>query len=514
MSKKYVPDGVYLACNKGTCPSKLRVSNDEKTSIYGSPMATEADMFPFFNLKPMGFCTDPSKILATGVMCVPTITEWKDPKEGISINGNRVLLEDSTCKCILGKGDISIHFDVASANAVALWGGAKMPTEYIKDGFDWAFTNLDENRAARDAMLPDWMQGVAHVNDWFEDLGIALVEGAVTGVVGLGEVIYQVAQDPVGMTEAIGGMISDADKWLLKKENQAIAWASDSENWSKAADDLWTNTTQTDWTQVISDGASATWKGTKDAASWVAKNPRKIGTSLGEFVPDAVAVVYTGGVALGATVVKKVGKEVVEEVVEKVAKETLEKAAKETTEEVVEAGGKKALKEGAEALVEKKADDIAKVVTKKKKLKANTPEHKAQRWKDYQKKKPDSKMTYDEWSNRYNANMKNPLKGNASADAYHKKIGWGKREVPMRNKEGEIVRKLDIADVKKKKAVEVKDYSSRNVSYDKEIKKELDFDKTLIEDNWDVEWVFKNKGPSKPLEKALKDPPPVKWKMI
>jgi hypothetical protein len=174
MSKKYVPEGVYLACNKGTCSSQLRVSNDEKTSIYGSPMATEADLFPFFNLKPMGFCTDPLKIIATGVMCIPTVTKWEDPKEGITINGNKMLLEDSTCKCILGGGDISIHFDIASANQVAVWGGAKMPTEYIKDGFDWAFANVAKNRAARDAMLPDWMQGVEHVGDWFEDLTVGL----------------------------------------------------------------------------------------------------------------------------------------------------------------------------------------------------------------------------------------------------------------------------------------------------------------------------------------------------
>ncbi len=299
---------------------------------------------------------DLKKITSTGPMCIPTILKWENPKEGITINGNKMLLEDSTCKCIIGGGDISIHFDLASANQIAVWGGAKMPTEYIKDGFDWAFSFADENRALRDAMLPEWAQGVAHVSDWFGDLTIGLVEGAVTGVVGLGEVIYQVAQDPVGMAESVGGMIVDADKWLREKEMQAIVWASKGENWTNAADTLWKTTTETDWTQVAKEGVETSWKNTKKAANWVADNPRKIGTTVGEFIPDVVVAVYSGGTSLAATASKKAIKEVGEEIVEK--------AVKETVEEVAEAGGKKALKEGVGAIAKKEADDIAKVVTK------------------------------------------------------------------------------------------------------------------------------------------------------
>jgi len=59
------------------------------------------------------------------------------------------------------------------------------------------------------------------------------------------------------------------------------------------------------------------------------------------------------------------------------------------------------------------------------------------------------------------------------------------REVSMKNKDDKVIRKLDIADIEAKKAIEVKD-------------------------EWDVEWVFINKKLSKPLEKALKEPPPIK----
>ncbi|WP_312076433.1 hypothetical protein [Chryseobacterium sp.] len=132
-------------------------------------------------------------------------------------------------------------------------------------------------------------------------------------------------------------------------------------------------------------------------------------------------------------------------------------------------------------------------------------------------------MTYEEWSNRYDANMKNAKKGNSSADEYQKEIGWGDREVPMKidengnpinTKKGQESRNLDIADVDGKKAVEVKDYSSKKVPYDKDMKSEVAFDKKLAEKGWDVEWVFKDKGPSKPLEDALNSPPPIKIKIL
>lgn len=148
----------------------------------------------------------------------------------------------------------------------------------------------------------------------------------------------------------------------------------------------------------------------------------------------------------------------------------------------------------------------------KPKLKAGTPEHKAARWEKYKETHPDSKMTYEEWSNRYDANMKNARRGNSAADNYQKEIGWGKREVSI-DVNGKT-RKLDIADKAQKKGVEVKDYEKRNVPFDKEIKNEAALDKELMKDGWDIEWIFKGKGPSKPLQEYLDAPPPIKWKKI
>lgn len=275
MAKKYVPEGAFLACDKGTSPSTLRVSNNKNTTIYSVPMASELDFLPFFNIKPMGLCTNPLK-WATGASCLPTIvTGWQEPKDGVKINGSRMLLEDSFCNCIFG-GKINIFFDRAAAVSYGV-GEGKMPSDYIKEGFDWIAEQNKKNRDMRDQMLPDWMKPVTGVGDWFNDLGAGLVEGAVNGVVGLGETLYQVGQDPVGTAEALGGMVSDGWNAATEGVGNAWDWASKGDNWSNAAEGAW------NWAsdgQNWADAGSAAWEGTKDAASWVAENPRTIGTNL------------------------------------------------------------------------------------------------------------------------------------------------------------------------------------------------------------------------------------------
>lgn len=359
MAKKYVPEGAFLACDKGTSPSTLRVSNNVNTTIYSVPMATEADFLPFFNLKPMGLCTCPAK-WATGVSCLPTVPKWDHPKEGVKINGNRMLLEDSSCNCIFG-GKISIFFDRAAAVEYGI-GEGKMPSDYIKDGFDWIAEQNEKSRATRDSMLPDWMKPVTGVSDWFGDLSTGLVEGAVNGVVGLGETLYQVGQDPVGTAEALGGMASDAWNATTEGVSNAWDWGTKSENWSNAAEGAW------NWAsdgQNWADAGNAAWEGTKDAAGWVAENPRKIGTTVGEFIPDAVAAVYSGGTSLaataGKTALREGGEAVVEKTVKEAVGEAVEQGAKKGADDVAEAGAKKGIAETMEQLAKKDGGDIAKV---------------------------------------------------------------------------------------------------------------------------------------------------------
>ncbi|SIT16354.1 polymorphic toxin type 15 domain-containing protein [Chryseobacterium gambrini] len=358
MAKKYVPEGAFLACDKGTSPSTLRVSFNKNTTIYAVPMATEADKLPFFHLKPMGLCTCPAK-WATGVTCLPTTLQWDNPKDGVKINGNRMLLEDSTCNCIFG-GKISIFFDRASAVAYGI-GEGKMPSDYIKEGFDWLEQKTKENRAERDKMIPDWMKPIAGAKDWFDDLGTGLVEGAVNGVVGLGEVIYQVGQDPVGTAEALGGMVKEGYEATTKGLNEAYKWSTTPGNLEKAANSTWDwASKEENWDKLGDDIV----KGAQETGEWIAKNPRKIGTTVGEFIPDAVAAVYTAGGSVAATAGKTALKEGAEVVVEKTVKEVAEAGAEKAGKEALEAGAKKGIKETLEQLAKKESDEIAAVVTR------------------------------------------------------------------------------------------------------------------------------------------------------
>jgi len=319
MSKKYVPQGAHLACDKGTCPSTFRVSNHKKTTIYGSNMATEADKKPFLNIKPMGICS------VKGGMCIPIVFKWDKPKNGVKIGRKRLLLDDSTCKCLLG-GEISIHFDRQSAVDVSL-GDGKMPSEYIKQGFDFVFNKIDNVFDLADEVLPDWMSGVTDSLRWKTNAVVGLTEGAINGVVGLGEVIYQVAQDPVGMAEGIAGMAGNAWEWGQKGENWsnaasgAMEWASDTDNWANMIES-------------------------------VAEDPRGFTNFIGEFIPDAVAAGATGGTSLALSA----GKTALKESVETVAK----KGVKKVVKEAVENAGKK-----LKRVITKKADDAVESGAKK-----------------------------------------------------------------------------------------------------------------------------------------------------
>lgn len=361
MPKLYVPKDVWLACDKGTSPSTLRVTNNENTTIYSQPMATEADKLPYFNILPMGICSVGLKT------CIPIVSKWDNPKDGVKINGNRMLLHDSTCRCIKG-GKITIHFERDSAVAYGL-GEGKMPSEYIKEGFDWIASLAEENIKARDSWLPEFLQPVAHVVDWFNDLRTGLAEGAINGVVGLGEALYQVVQDPIGMGKGLSGMVVDAAGAVKDRTVNAWNWASDSDNWKNAADSTWNWARDTNnWKEE----ALNTWQWSQDKVKWYENNPRDIGTTVGEFIPDTIAAGYTMGGSIVASTARVTAKESVKiaskkagtSISENVLRQTEKKVAQNIEKETAEAVTKKTARETIEALVKNESNEIARVITK------------------------------------------------------------------------------------------------------------------------------------------------------
>jgi len=138
-----------------------------------------------------------------------------------------------------------------------------------------------------------------------------------------------------------------------------------------------------------------------------------------------------------------------------------------------------------------------KVVSKVKNLCSGSKEHKAQRWKEYK-----GKWSYERWEKTYHANMQNAKKGSASVKRRQKEIDLkSKLEVEVKVEEG-VYRRLDIANVKKKKAVEVK--SGKYVCLDEFTLSEVERDGKLVEQDWEIEWFFDNDA-SGPLVDKLNE---------
>ena len=124
--------------------------------------------------------------------------------------------------------------------------------------------------------------------------------------------------------------------------------------------------------------------------------------------------------------------------------------------------------------------------------------HKAQRWTQYQAR--GGKLSYEQWSRMYEANMVRARQANAAVNAYHKQLGWGRRELEVEVEKG-VMRRLDIGDKLAKRGIEFKTgyqtASQENLS-------ELARDQTLIRQGWDIKWVFQGSA-SNPLLSALKE---------
>lgn len=89
-------------------------------------------------------------------------------------------------------------------------------------------------------------------------------------------------------------------------------------------------------------------------------------------------------------------------------------------------------------------------------------------------------MYYDDWSRRYDVAIHNANKGNAAANAYHNSVCWGKREVIVELNGPTVNRRLDIVDMKKQKAIEVK--SGNYFSRTEEIMYEIERNKQAVKD--------------------------------
>ena len=128
--------------------------------------------------------------------------------------------------------------------------------------------------------------------------------------------------------------------------------------------------------------------------------------------------------------------------------------------------------------------DASTIASKKpERLQPGSPEHRAQRWAEYQAR--NGELAYEQWARVYEKNQTRATQASAVVNAYHERLGWGRREVTI-DVEG-VPRRLDIGDELTRRAREVK---SGYQSLSQETHWELLRDQILREKGWDVRWHF------------------------
>ncbi|KXT71207.1 hypothetical protein SCRDD08_00132 [Streptococcus cristatus] len=128
-----------------------------------------------------------------------------------------------------------------------------------------------------------------------------------------------------------------------------------------------------------------------------------------------------------------------------------------------------------------------------KELIPGTPEHKAQRWIDYQNR--NGKWTYERWSKQYDTNMQNASHGLKREQEYREHLGGDSIII----KTDYTRRQIDIAN-----GTSLKQLKTGKVSLTKQAKIDIQKDIWLMSRGYQVEYVLE-KGASKPFLKALED---------
>lgn len=112
-------------------------------------------------------------------------------------------------------------------------------------------------------------------------------------------------------------------------------------------------------------------------------------------------------------------------------------------------------------------------------------------------------LEFPAWESIYQANVTRARKANAVVSAEHSRLGWGETEVTVQV--GKEVRRLDIADVKSRRGVEVKAYETGTIYASEEILAEVRRDAALVRQGWNIKWILIDTEASGPLLQALRD---------
>jgi hypothetical protein len=156
----------------------------------------------------------------------------------------------------------------------------------------------------------------------------------------------------------------------------------------------------------------------------------------------------------------------------------------------------------AKGLSKAKQREYADLLTKLRQHDPGSDQHKKIRREMYEL--VGGKLEFPAWESIYDANVERANKANAIVKAEHQRLGWGKTERTVPVGGGEV-RRLDIADVGRRRGVEIKAYETERIYASEDILSEVRRDAWLVKRGWSIKWVLIDTQASGPLLKALSD---------
>jgi len=240
MSKKYIPQGSFLYCDKGVFPTPFLGLEYTEVYLTDVPIATDYDNKPLFNILPFGPC-----IAKGGQFCLPAPTStWNDPSAPFCGLVAKPILDDSTLSCA-APGTIRI----APSFMAALLEMYDDPGELMDKFLEYMGAKAENSLHFGWGMLKGaWetvkfvytlavetsplIQGYQALTDWegFSDKWEGRYE---TGkdVVEFGIQLHELSKDPV-------------------KQAQLFAYLSDGDNWERAFEAVYNKVAYADHTEV------------------------------------------------------------------------------------------------------------------------------------------------------------------------------------------------------------------------------------------------------------------------
>ena len=146
-------------------------------------------------------------------------------------------------------------------------------------------------------------------------------------------------------------------------------------------------------------------------------------------------------------------------------------------------------------------------------LVSNTPDHKAERWLEYQSRGGD--WNYERWSSNYQQNMGRAERSHRLVETYRAQLGWGEPQV-LTNPFGSSGprRILDIAEetidplTSQRRLIRAVEHKEGYITMSDAIRAEIRADQQLVRNGADIGWYIDGRA-SEGLREALRGPPPI-----